>query len=410
MHNTIFFKDMCLPSHGLIEKVKHLNCTKKRRRTQSLLDSFYYLIVLSAIFFALGITAAEYRNFIMIKRTGYEELRTAIGKADHLKKNADNFDIIFFGDSRTYVGIDPDIVSNITGKRAFNYGSMSHWFQTQYPQLKQMAPYLKNKTVIWTIGHINFGKSTQSKEVNNTFYLTPKDYIEYLLLGYEPDEIFDNLLLFFTRHHFVLFYKDLIQRKFNNILEEKISFKKYEKQFLKDIPLYTDKKGKIAKSVYNKYDDIFEMDFTDGKEVKDVMCHVFRKNGQMVFIEINSDYLRGCQKECEGQLRVLHAFDADKKYEEIFNRMLKIFKKWNVDLIVNEYWDAPYHYNIQANTRIYRDYMSRIEEKIKSYGFRYIKTDFSDFTDELYFDYNHLNSVGSEKYSKRLGRVIDKER
>ncbi len=75
---------------------------------------------------------------------------------------------------------------------------MAHWLQTQYPQIIDMAPSLKGKTVVWTIGVSNFYLDDNQDTMNQNYSLGPKNFIKYLKIGFPFEDTFDN----FLRHYF----------------------------------------------------------------------------------------------------------------------------------------------------------------------------------------------------------------
>jgi len=116
--------------------------------------------------------------------------------------------------------------------------------------------------------------------------------------------------------------------------------------------------------------------------------------------------LRQHQQKRGIELETLEAIKIDPRLETLFIEILTIFKEHQINLIVNEYTDAPFTYKIEKNKAIQHQYLTKIKSIVESNGFTYIKPDMSSFKDEDYFDHNHLNHIGSEKYSTLLGHTL----
>jgi hypothetical protein len=43
---------------------------------------------------------------------------------------------------------------------------------------------------------------------------------------------------------------------------------------------------------------------------------------------------------------------------------------------------------------------------VEGHGLRYVRADFNRYADSDYFDYNHLNSRGIEKYTSELAALL----
>jgi poly-D-alanine transfer protein DltD len=49
---------------------------------------------------------------------------------------------------------------------------------------------------------------------------------------------------------------------------------------------------------------------------------------------------------------------------------------------------------------------TKVASYVRSQGFQYISVDFTKFKDDDYFDYNHLNAKGSQRYDKMLADLL----
>jgi hypothetical protein len=119
--------------------------TSNDARESKLIDAILYLSSVVIIFAALG-SVTHLLFLIKTRDSSLRFITTPEGKTEHLRTRGEDYEIILWGDSRTYIGVDPTIVGNICGKKAFNYASMAHWFPTQLPQLRKTVPYLTRAT------------------------------------------------------------------------------------------------------------------------------------------------------------------------------------------------------------------------------------------------------------------------
>jgi hypothetical protein len=287
---------------------------------------------------------------------------------------------------------------------------MAHWFETQYSQFKRVLPLLENRDikVVWTISHEMFGslskpiENHQADEMIQTFYLDIFDYFEYLSIGFDNSDIFDNLLLKYLNSNFILFVREQIQSSFKGLLN-------------RDLILKTEVEIGSSKTVdyqgyLDEYPDYFDYRFISGQGLSNAMFYIYRKNGHLACVELESDYLRESQQksakevlrvEKEAQLK----FYENSKKEKLFEKILKLFKEYHIDLIVNIYYDAPYHYT-EKSSKVFFNKMSSVEKRVREYGFKAVSISPDKMLDRDFFDSNHLNAKGSKKYSKLLSKEI----
>lgn len=357
---------------------------------------FKYTLGLIFLFFIVGYTTVL---VACIKNRHLEtdnlQLKTVEGKMNHFKVNADKYDILLYGDSRTYLGINASMITNETGYKTFNYASMSHWFETQYLQLKKIGKALQNRNIIWVIGEINFTEPAGKDKVQNHMTIGLQDFFKYLTWGYSVHDIYDNFLLNILPSRHLFFLENTIKIRFQNFLEKEVSS-------LNEINIKDNSNSCTINS-----ENFFNSTKQYGKEGNLVGCFYFKNDGQLLFEEKDSKYLRARQSELSSKINHELPYEISSKNEKLFEEILKIFKKNNVNLFVLEYKDTPYNYKEGSiRTNSIEQYMNKVEEQVESFGFRYIEVDFSKFQESDYFDYNHLNSKGSKKFTKKIIEII----
>lgn len=377
----------------------------------SALGMLLYVSILLALFFAFGSSTIAVRAYLHRDRDAETELLLSpIGKTEYFQRHADEADLIFFGDSRTHIGVDPDPTTEATGLRAFNCGSTAHWFPTQYPQLRRMAPRLRGKTVVWLIGEINFrGLQGTDDQMNRNFYLSPGEFIEYWWLGFNPAHLVDNLLLSFVSNDFVAFAKDAVQARIQRWLEAPVlelggaaGAKPPPAS-----PALSKHQAQVMARAQAIFTDGFEERFEDGREAKNVLYSIRRRSGQAAYFEVDSPYLRAQQQKLAAKISPsAEPIVADPRQLAIFERMLATFEESGARLVVVDYLDAPFHYRFPENRHARDEFMKGIEARVRAHGFAFIRPDMSALRDEDYFDYNHLNYEGSRQYSKALAAAV----
>ena len=388
--------------------VMNLNWTRKPKRELTLFNAFVYLVVLFGLYFIFGQVTVLYKNSQIEQSEESEKLLlNPIGKLEHLKKNIQNYELIFLGSSKTYIGIDPAIIEKYTDKKAFNYGSMAHWFPTQYPQVKKILPYLSNQAVIWTVSHEMFGSNKPvpritpiEDEMNQHFYLEVDDYFEYLLIGYESQDILDNLLLKYVNENFILFVKGSVQSRIKSLFDRHI-YVPLANNRVKNINY-----KEIQKKGLSLFPNTFYSRFFDANEANDAMFYMYKTDGQLSCMEVKPEYLRQSQQSSLSKLRSKENFYPDQKKLELFKKILMNFQKHNIQLIVNNFWDMPGFYK-NIDSVEYKLFMNKIKTLVEAAGMKYISVDNKMMKDEYYFDTTHLNTVGSAIYSKLLAKELE---
>ena len=370
---------------------------------------FVYLCTIALVFVCLSLSS--HVAWSITKNNASLSLSSPSDKLAHLKANSAQYDLILWGDSRTYIGIDPDIVAEETGLPTFNYGSMAHWFPTQYPQLQKMLPHLKNKKVVWTIGRINFNVlDAQRPEVNTNTSLSIRQFFEYINIGYHPKVLIDNVLQHYLPSRSLIFRKDKIQEKSSEFLAAP-SLVQIATQPEKAPESQADVERiamveQLLASVTQRYPDSLSVGLVNGDEMDNVLIDVARSNGQRVHVEVEPEYLRSRQKyfaETSGPVKPINALP-----ESLFYKMVDLFAANEIELIVVEYRDAPYQTKQASVRQIHRSDMDKYKAYVEAHGFQYIVPDMSALLDDHYFDYNHLNEEGSRIYSKMLGASLAK--
>lgn len=380
-------------------------------------NAIFYLLSLCALFIAMNYSYPLFKE-IRLRQQGYMNqdnmrLLTPRGKTEFVRDHIADYDVFFFGDSRTYIGVSPEVIEPVLGLRCFNFGSTAHWIQTQYPQVKDIAPLLKGKTVVWTIGHLNFRTFKEGEEedlVNDVYPLSPKEYLLYLNLGFSNRELLTNLGMYYMDPRIVFFKKETIKASYKGKLWRNVyTSPAARKQNSAENKQWTRALNIAQKQATAERNLVFMEKLEDGARKKNVVYSVYKTTGQLEYWELDRTYLRASQEKFASSIEPFDIFQPDKRLEYLFEKILNIFKENGVNLVVVEYWDAPYHYRHASNLQAYKRYMKTVESKVLEQGFSYVKPDFSGFTDAEFFDDCHFNAPAARTYSKQLAQLLKED-
>ena len=331
-------------------------------------------------------------------------------------ENAAQYDLLFLGDSRTFCGIDPDYLDEIVGTRSYNLAHWANWFPTQYAQFSEVIPLIpEGTTVVWTLGHQNFGKAADSEEIKTNYPIRRGQIKDYLSWGYSLGLLSDNLAHYAHENFTFLYPSSRYNIVLNNYLRKEVSDDGAMDNANPDISdkvVVTSEElaGMIAhQSSVGESSYVFEAD----GHITSVLAH--KTNGNYTRIELDSAFFRlkqgeNAEKVAASWDRALEGqtFQADPKYWNNFVAILQLFHDYKIKLIVNDIEEAPNNYGNQSAIREYFTSftLKKVKPYVESMGFTYVKANFDQITNEYYFDYNHLNSKGVKKYSTQLAELI----
>jgi hypothetical protein len=144
----------------------------------------------------------------------------------------------------------------------------------------------------------------------------------------------------------------------------------------------------------------------DGAQVTSL--EVYERGGNYVRVELEPQYFRERQRHVstEADRLIGGRFSADPEYWQNFLGIVELFEQSGVHLIVNEVEEAPYFYASEPGSEAYRAFMREIRTFFERRGIPYLRADWESFTDADYFDHNHLNSIGVEKYAPQLASAL----
>ncbi len=336
-------------------------------------------------------------------------------KGKFYNKYAFYFDLVFIGDSRTYCGIHCDLMDKLLGKRCANMAAVAHWFPTQLPFCEDLVRTVPPGTVVvFTIGHQNF----KHIRVQNSCPIGLKRALKYIEWGYSPDSIIDNLIYYNPVTQLIAKksdFRDGLNRFMDNTVCE-LGIRKLVAKKPQERP---EPSGQGLKAREFELESSFRSDpdvhFVRFPEEEGGLhsAELIRTGNSSSRVELDPSYFRHKQRERHAQLLSERPYDPnyefvpDRQYWETFKGIIKLFKDRGISLIVNEIEEAPHNYRDDVEKESKRSFMREVVKPyVESQGFPYVRADFSKLSDEDYFDYNHLNSKGGEKYDKLLAEEL----
>ena len=369
-----------------------------------------YLIMLAACL-ALVLALLRFLNPPppLVPREGANAL--APERVAFFARNADKYDMVFLGDSRTYCGIHPEFIDPLLGTRSTNLSIFSNWFPTQFPLARDVLRAIRpGAVVVWSIGDQNFYAP------NNIQPVYPIDFgtaLRYKWWGVPDKDLWTSVLLSnpWTRP---LGERKQQHAKLISWLDQ--PWISAPPAALAEDPIVPESTRARPADPFGAEADALARSWLRHPDVNDVQVvrdesratsvTVYFRGGGYYRIEVDGAFFRSKQKALDTTVataRSLAVPAADPGMVRLFVEILREFKARGARLIVNELEEAPHVYRhpiYRERRRVYLQALAR--PLVESMGFAYIRADLDQLEDADYFDYNHMNSRGVAKYSPLL--------
>jgi hypothetical protein len=334
----------------------------------------------------------------------YRDKPGLFAKVAYYREHAREFDLLFVGDSRTYCGMAPDVLDPMLGSHSINLSSFANWFPTQFPSLQDiLAEAPPGTIVVWSIGHQNFQKVFDT--VKLMYPIGLRNVPRYLDWGYPWSSISDNVLdeipglkIFVWRH--------TLRDRLNGILARTLPIR--QSRASTPPPSPSADAGLAARIAAYRSDPsvVYVEPLYDQGEITSLA--LYKRGGNYVRVELRPEFFRQKQREMAADTKPLAGprFVPDPEYWNNFLGIVDLIASHKVRLIVNEFEEAPYQYEVPENRRLYRSFMGEIRSFFESRGIPYVRVDFDQLTDADYFDYNHLNEGGIQRFSRMFAEQV----
>lgn len=331
---------------------------------------------------------------------GFGRARTAYYQADPRR-----FDMLFLGDSRTYCGIHADLIDKLTGRRSINLSAFAHWLPAQYAQLRDIVGDIPSGTiVVLSVGHQNFDPSS----IQRSYPISLANAARLVAMGVSPMALADNVAWAHRPQRLTAERGALRDRvlAFAGLREAPAPVAAIPGQA--NIAAVPDALAGEAAALLGEWrgkPGVADAQVTiDEGRITSVA--IIRTGGSYYRVETDPAYFRARQTPVKTD-PANFAWTPDPVRLRIFEAMLDLLHERGIATIVNEMAEAPHIYGSDAMRAKYRDAMDRyIRPRAAARGFPYTRVDFDRLTDDDYFDYNHLNSRGIERFTPMLAEKL----
>lgn len=359
------------------------------------------------------VTAAVLLNLVLVRlyerRPHTPDVREK--QAAYLRAPA-GWDLLFLGDSRTYTDFDPDRLDPLLGTHSLNLAYWAHWFPTQYASFRELIPHIPPGTVVvWSVGEQNFRAS--SNAVNAAYSIRPWLLPRYVEWGYAVTDLQDNVAAGVLDVIPVHALRDPLR----NYLASRVQGLEAgaPASATEETGGGSGAGGAITagRDAYERLRSVYEADprvyrvrpWVDEGHVTSI--EVLTRRGFYMREEIDTTFFRRKQAELMAHTDTLaSAFTAEPRYWRTFLAILDEFQRHHVRLVVDRVEEAPYHYARGSDRRRVDAFMAEVQHEVERRGYPWVSVDWSRFVDADYFDHDHLNRRGVERFTPLFAAAL----
>lgn len=326
-----------------------------------------------------------------------------LSKRDIYLTAPEDFGVVFFGDSRTFCALHPDLLTEPLGAAGYNLSFWANWLPTQYAYIEDIAPHIPPGTVfVWSLGHVNF----TAGKIRPVYPLGWPRVGSLLSLGFDFADLRENLFAY-TPVLWTFGYRDRVMEEINARLDRPVRTTDPQtpeipqrgiERLISDLIQRSGGPEKIANTER----------YHDGVNLASVA--LYKANGAYLRVETRPEYYRSLQQktvEERSLTEVSEPFTPDPRYWALFQKSLDVLQRHGVRVVLNEIEEAPHHYPSPAARDAARSFMrGTVRAEADRRGIPYVRADFDRLGDSDYFDYNHLNSVGVAKYTGLIAPLL----
>jgi hypothetical protein len=404
--------------------------------------ALYGLLILGPL---LAINAAlDYRNTRPSDFPLADDLRV---KTRHYRDHAAGYNLIFLGDSRTYCNIHPFRIDPLLGTSSANLGMWGHYFATQYGQVRDIADALPPDTVVvWSVGHRNFQpvgdhlwaqifpaaqKKAFSRE-NGRWWVDryPVGWTAAPRLfgwGYPAGAVWNNLSRFGPAGALLAEAgktRQYLYRQRNNPiavfslppLARALETGRSADSTIageRGIAQLTTAQEKVLEASPLTASDIARVEVMRRGDL-DTSLVVQTARGSYYRIELEPEFFREEQRKLARRIAEMRTepppdarFTPALPLWRNFIGLLDFFRAHNVRLVLNVVEEAPWVYEAWGGRQELRRFMEEtVRPEVEGRGFGWVCVDYDRFSNRDYFDFDHFNSAGAEKYTLMLADTL----
>ncbi len=328
-------------------------------------------------------------------------------KLRNYAKQAEQYDLIFIGDSRTYCGFHPEIIDPLLGSNSINLATWANWLPTQYLFVKDLIPQIPpGTTVVWTIGKSNLS----SDSFRDRYPLSFEDVV----LFYNLDLPLSDIQTAWLSHNPVFTF--LLKRKaiYNRIVS-------LANRALPTIPGFAyvqSPRAEVASEQQSSVVTTHPPESVLNVLVKETLYDsgnptsigYTTKEGGYCRYELDRDFFKSKEKSRQFTTEEIAAFKPNRvspSMDYLLKESLKQFHEAGIKLVLNVIEDSPYNYGRSPVIREQwkQHLLQYLRQQAAPYSFPVLDVDQSEILDDDYFDHNHLNFRGIKKFAVAFTNV-----
>ncbi len=308
-----------------------------------------------------------------------------VAKIAAYRQSPQEYDWLIIGDSRAFCAFQPDQLAEYGVKNAVNLAHWGVWMPAQYAILRDILPHVPpGATLIWSIGSIGF----QTGDILPNYPLGWGNLPVLLQAGFLPGQMAENLLLTLPPLG-VVANRIALRERGDALLERPILTRDAQSD-----------EGDVAQTgLPAPLVGRVELFRDQGRLVS---RGIFKTNGAYLRQEVDGAFYRTRQ-----HAQSVPPYRPDPAYVALFGQILDMVQASGVRMIVNELEEAPWSYGSLQQRQAVRDWMrTEIRPQVEARGFAYVRVDFDQLGDTDYFDHNHLNSRGAERFNRLIAPLL----
>jgi len=353
-----------------------------------------YLLVIAIV--VAGFNLLAYNGW-QTRERGRLNLLT---KRDIYLNAPENYQVVYFGDSRTFCALHPDLLEPSLGVPGYNLSFWANWLPTQFAYIEDIAPHIPSGTVfVWSLGHVNFSEG----KIRPVYPVGWPRLWTMLSMGFTFEDLSENLFAY-TPVLWAFGYRERIM--------EEIDVKLGRPLVAQTLPAPIAANAEVEQIViaHGRASGVAGTElYHDGADLASVA--LYKNNGAYLRVEIKPEYYRALQSETAVELAAkaepVTELQADPRYWALFQKSLDVLQQHGVRVVINEIEEAPHHYPTLAAHQEARRFMRDVvRTEVERRGIPYVRAGFDLLSDQDYFDYNHLNSKGVAVYTRMFAPLL----
>jgi len=363
-------------------------------------------------------------------------------KTQYYREHPKDFDLLLFGDSRTYCNMQPHLLDPLLGTRSVNLGTWGHYFATQLGQLEAIADAIpEGTTVLWSIGHRNFqpvdrllwwdvfpAVQQEPFPADGAWWLDKypiglKNAPRFLWWGYPWHAVKRNVMRYCPLgavFQQAQTYRFTWNRRRENPVAALDFFVTAQAETAPTPPPETPPApGPHAATVPAELERLRANPDTARAGVMSEEGHptsvaVYTRQGSYYRVELDRAFFRGRQQDLIEAIEAgrrpgaeAAVFEPSPPLWRNFLAILDCFQAHGLRVVVNEMEEAPFIYEAWGGRGVLRQFMrERVEPVVRERGIPYVRVDFDTLRDQDYFDFDHLNQVGLVRFTPMLADAL----